>query len=244
MRHPLSPTPKASDLPDAIHRRNSHGTYYLPGTVARLPEPSKLLPTPRASVGPIGGPNQRGSGGDYALPGAVVNLLPTPTARDWKSGASNLHGTNSRPLNEVVLLFKTPTANLGTNGAAQHPDKRKAGGHGPTLDDEVSYLLPLPSLEEAELVQDWAEYEPAIRRQEALSGREAPIPTEIGPKGGRRLAVRFAEWLMWLPDGWVTAVPGLSRAMKLHKIGNGVVPAQAYEAFRYLLTLDTHEKEN
>ncbi|MFB7479534.1 hypothetical protein ACFUEM_08710 [Streptomyces anulatus] len=102
----------------------------------------------------------------------------------------------------------------------------------------------LPTLEEAELVQDWAEYEPAIRRQEALSGREAPIPTEIGPKGGRRLAVRFAEWLMWLPDGWVTAVPGLSRAKQLHKIGNGVVPAQAYEAFRYLLTLDTHVEEN
>lgn len=88
-----------------------------------------LLPTPKASDGPHGGPNQRNSKGQYdALPGMVVNCLPTPTARDWKSGASNLHGTNSRPLNEVVLVLKTPTAQLGTNGAAQHPDKRRGGG--------------------------------------------------------------------------------------------------------------------
>lgn len=161
----------------------------------------------------------------------MVNLLPTPCARDRKSGASNLHGKNSRPLNEVVLLFKTPTAQLGRNGAAQHPDKRKAGGHGPTLDDEVSFLLPEPGDE----VQDWAEFKPAVRRQEILSGRQAPIPTEVGPRGGRRLAARFAEWLMWLPDGWVTAIPGLSRAEQLHKIGNGVVPIQAYTAFQHLL---------
>lgn len=168
---------------------------------------------------------------------------------------------NSRPLNEVVLLFKTPTANLGKNGASQHPDKRKAGGHGPTLDDEVSHLLPTPTasdgkggpgvspnrtggmnlrtavttLPEFGLVQDWAEYEPAIRRQEYLSGREAPIPTELGPRGGRRLAARFAEWLMWIPAGHVTDVPDLTRAEQLERIGNGVVPIQAYTAFQYLM---------
>ena len=177
------------------------------------------------------------------LTDAVRHLLPTPTARDWKSGASNLHGRNSRPLSEVVLLFKTPTAQLGTNGAAQHPDKRKAGGHGPTLDDEVSFLLPEPGEE----VQDWADFEPAIRRQEAVTGRQAPIPTELGPRGGRRLTARFAEWLMGLPDGWVTAVPGLTppkrdpRSKQLKAIGNGVAPQQAYEAFRRLLELDVHQ---
>ncbi len=41
-------------------------------------------------------------------------------------------------------LFKTPTANLGTNGGSQHPDRRRAGGHGPTLADEVEHLLPTP----------------------------------------------------------------------------------------------------
>ncbi|MGP3949650.1 hypothetical protein [Streptomyces sp. 7N604] len=38
--------------------------------------------------------------------------------------------------------MKTPTANLGSNGGSQHPTKRKAGGHGPTLADEIEHLLP------------------------------------------------------------------------------------------------------
>lgn len=41
-------------------------------------------------------------------------------------------------------LLKTPTSNLGANGGSQHPDKRRAGGHGPTLKDEVEHLLPTP----------------------------------------------------------------------------------------------------
>ncbi|WAL67097.1 hypothetical protein ORV05_04735 [Amycolatopsis cynarae] len=38
-------------------------------------------------------------------------------------------------------LLKTPTAQLASNGGPQHPEKRKAGGHGPTLEDEVVFLL-------------------------------------------------------------------------------------------------------
>jgi DNA (cytosine-5)-methyltransferase 1 len=94
------------------------------------------------------------------------------------------------------------------------------------------------TLPESNEVQDWAQFTAAVRRQEALSGREAPIPTEIGQRGGRRLTPRFAEWLMWLPDNYVTGVPGLNRSRQLHKIGNGVVPAQAEAALRYLLSLD------
>jgi hypothetical protein len=45
-------------------------------------------------------------------------------------------------------LLKTPTSQLGANGGPQHPDKRKAGGHGPTLEDEVVFLLPPQELAE------------------------------------------------------------------------------------------------
>jgi DNA (cytosine-5)-methyltransferase 1 len=49
----------------------------------------QLFPTPKASDGAKGGPNQRGSSGDLTLPSAVI-LLPTPTAMDSKgSGGSN-----------------------------------------------------------------------------------------------------------------------------------------------------------
>jgi hypothetical protein len=44
-----------------------------------------------------------------------------------------------------LSLLKTPTAQLAVNGGSQHPDKRKAGGHGPTLADEVEHLLPTPT---------------------------------------------------------------------------------------------------
>ena len=40
---------------------------------------------------------------------------------------------------------------------------------------------------------------------------------------------------MGLPDGWVTAVPGLSRNAQLKALGNGVVPQQAVLALRLLL---------
>lgn len=43
-------------------------------------------------------------------------------------------------------LLKTPGANLGSNGGPWHPDKRKAGGHGPTLEDRVAFLLPTPKV--------------------------------------------------------------------------------------------------
>lgn len=40
---------------------------------------------------------------------------------------------------------------------------------------------------------------------------------------------------MGLPDGWVTAVPGLPRNAMLKALGNGVVWQQAEAALRLLL---------
>ncbi|MGX9922005.1 DNA cytosine methyltransferase [Streptomyces sp. NPDC002248] len=57
-----------------------------------------LLPTPAASVrGSLTYPRE-----NPTLLGALA-LLRTPAARDWKSGASNLLGTNARPLNEFAV---------------------------------------------------------------------------------------------------------------------------------------------
>jgi DNA (cytosine-5)-methyltransferase 1 len=56
-----------------------------------------------------------------------------------------------------------------------------------------------------------------------------------GRKGDPRLSPVFAEWMMGLPAGWVTDVPGLSRNAQLKALGNGVVSAQAEMALRLLL---------
>ncbi|MFI1360800.1 DNA cytosine methyltransferase [Streptomyces sp. NPDC020898] len=158
-----------------------------------------------------------------------VSLLPTPAARDWKSGASNLLGRNARPLNEVVVnLLPTPKASVGPHGG---PNQRDTSGR---------YYLPGQAvrLDDQWVASDGTDYGPAIRRWEHVTGRAAPCPTEPGTRGNRRLSPAFAEWLMGLPAGWVTAVDGIPRKEQLKILGNGVVPQQAYHA--YALLLEAH----
>jgi DNA (cytosine-5)-methyltransferase 1 len=45
------------------------------------------------------------------------------------------------------------------------------------------------------------------------------------------------EFLMGLPAGWVTDVPGLTRNQKLKVLGNGCVPQQVAAAVRHLFPL-------
>lgn len=84
---------------------------------------------------------------------------------------------------------------------------------------------------------NWGDYEPAIRRWERTVGRPAPRPTEpAGRNNGHRLSPRFTEWMMGLPDGWVTdPAIGISRNDQLKACGNGVVPQQAVAALSDML---------
>lgn len=180
------------------------------------------LPTPRASDGPDGGPNMRGSKGDKPSPAAVMDLLPTPTA------------------------------NIGDNGGSQDPDKRRAGGHSVSIQDVAQFeLLPTPKAGDGQFdlprtsgrppersthlatrlhYTDFGSYASAIRRHECAFGRVAPDPTApTGRNGAHRLSSRFVEWMMGLPDQWVTGC-GLSRSAELRILGNGVVPRQATAA--------------
>jgi DNA (cytosine-5)-methyltransferase 1 len=84
----------------------------------------------------------------------------------------------------------------------------------------------------------WAHYAPAIARWERVVGRSAPQPAlaEPGRTGRPRLSPRFVEWMMGLPDGWVThPAIGISRNDQLKALGNGVVPQQAALALGHLL---------
>jgi DNA (cytosine-5)-methyltransferase 1 len=65
--------------------------------------PVALLPTPRATDGTKGGPNQRGSSGDLMLPSAVT-LLPTPKA----SNNENRQSTDRYGPNLGMALGTTP----------------------------------------------------------------------------------------------------------------------------------------
>jgi DNA (cytosine-5)-methyltransferase 1 len=166
-----------------------------------------------------------------ALPAAAPVLLPTANATDWKgSGQTQSRERDGRPrppgdvdLPEAIALLKTPTAQLASNGGSQPEAKRRAGGHGPTLADQIEHMT------------DWGKYEPAIMRHEQTFGHRAPPPTVPGRDGTGRLSAVFTEWMMGLPAGYVTDVPGLSRADLFRALGNGVVPAQCALALRLLL---------
>jgi len=93
----------------------------------------ELLPTPRCADGMIASNMQ--SNRDRLAGGArrrgtleeEISLLPTPAARDWKSGQSNLIGTNARPLNEVVeMLLPTPNASDAQGRSMEHHRRREA----------------------------------------------------------------------------------------------------------------------
>lgn len=72
-----------------------------------------------------------------------------PASGSMRSGAVYAHRRSELPTaanaSSSSPLLKTPTAQLAVNGGSQHPEKRKRGGHGPTLADEVEHLLPTPA---------------------------------------------------------------------------------------------------
>lgn len=113
-----------------------------------------------------------------------------------------------------------------------------ADAHGPGLEVRGGFPRPrarVTAQRGGRSAPSWGEYEPAIRRWELILGRPAPAPTQTGRGGGQQLSPRFVEWLMGLPEGHVTAVPGLTHKEQLGRLGNGVVPQQAAAALRHLL---------
>lgn len=84
-------------------------------------------------------------------------------------------------------------------------------------------------------IRDFGRYASAVARWETVIRRPAPEPSEPSRRAaGRRLSAAFAEWMMGLPEGWVTEVPGLSYSRQIRLLGNGVVPQQAAYALTVL----------
>jgi DNA (cytosine-5)-methyltransferase 1 len=133
---------------------------------------------------------------------------------------------------EELTLLPTLVARDGDGrgeGSAEYWDRKRATGwnKGLPLGATVS-LMRTPVA-----VHGWGPYDAAIRRWERTTGRAAPEPVEIGAKGGPRLSPRFGEWMMGLPEGWVS--DHLGRKPALWALGDGVVWRQAAHALRLLL---------
>lgn len=159
----------------------------------------------RGHTGTGGGPSDR----DRGVTDGDLTLLPTPAVLAI----------------EAQRLLPTPRATDGTKGG---PDQRGSSGD-----------LMLPSA----VHQNWGDYAAAIARWESVLGRPAPAPPEPGKTGNPRLSPVFVEFLMGLPAGHVTGVPGLTRSDQLKVLGNGVVWQQCAAATRWFLDQKRITKE-
>ena len=184
-----------------------------------------------------------------------TDLFPTPITSDYKNGKSSAgYGLN---LPETARsLFPTPVASEGTKAPSQQTSATKSKTGQVWLSNVAKDLEPLlPTLTASDWKganhsgsgsassrsmatvaeqTNWGKFEPAIRRWEAVIGRPAPEPTKPdGKEGNHRLSSKFTEWMMGLPDGWITDI-GLKRNDELKACGNGVVPQQAELALSLL----------
>ena len=231
----LLPTPAVNDMgasytPDewdawTDRMKAAHGNGNGHGKSLSI-EAQRLLPTPRATDGTKGGPNQRGSSGDLMLPSAV-HLLPTPQARDYKDHQVQVAGhrpDDKDSINRAIAHLLPTPAVADVQGGRKH---RSGARSDELLLNGIAHH------------NSWGDYAPAIERWESAIGRPAPEPTEPGAKGNPRLSPRFVEWLMGLPAGHLTdPAIGLSRNQQLKALGNGVVPQQGAAALEWLLSVE------
>jgi len=140
----LLPTPVVTDSAGTSNatavRSNPDSKHHSGRTLTDV-----LMPTPRASRGASGTETMYKLGASRSDEGRTQGevLLGTPRTSSANGAGrpeASDRGARGRLEGQIALL-KTPTSQLAVNGGSQHPAKRRAGGHGPTLADEVEFLL-------------------------------------------------------------------------------------------------------
>jgi len=182
--------------------------------------------------------------------GLESSLLRSPTASQGQGGAlgeeearkrGNTVGIRDQAMDLAKLQGHKvsreadnllPTPNTMEHREVKTPEQiaelksKSPGGYRNLRESVINEIKPPPN---------WGKFEAAIRRWELVIGRPAPEPTKPdGKDGNHRLSSKFTEWMMGLPDGWITS-HGLTRNEELKLAGNGVVPQQAELALKLLL---------
>ena len=174
--------------------------------------------------------------------GETVNhLLATPTAHDNKGACllekhhARLKQRNRTQMGnlqeDITHLMPTPNTldYLGYREGEKREKALRRGVEGGSLRASTGNLR-----EEVHFNADL--YLPAVYRWEKILGRKSPRWTIIGDNSKPKLNPMFSEWLMGLPEGWVTSPEiGLSYGRQLMILGNGVVPQQAEAALASML---------
>lgn len=151
-----------------------------------------LLPTPRASDGCKGGPNQRGSKGDLMMP-SFIAMLPTPLASDQRGSA----GVGKTELSDIVMALPTPLA------SQRRARGRKSEG-GEVLDARVN-LLPTPVAMDSHS-SGAVGYLTASGRPFGTTLTDAVLGAASAGRIGK-LNPRLSEWMQGFPVGWMSCAP-------------------------------------
>jgi hypothetical protein len=167
----------------------------------------------------------------------LPTLLATPKASEGEGGALGEETARARGNHVGIRDQAMDLAKLQGHKVSREADNLIGTPRGTAANSsqkQVKAGAPKGRIEDQVLMTDWGKFEPAIRRWEAVIGRPAPEPTKPdGKEGNHRLSSKFTEWMMGLPDGWITDI-GLKRNDELKACGNGVVPQQAELALSLL----------
>lgn len=160
-----------------------------------------------------------------------------------RQAANDARGAGSQ---ESYHAAKPAPQGSGASGVAYEPDTGRARPEHQDVADAYNLGYEwgweargrwIGSTDGSSPAVNWGNYGPAIARWETVLGRPAPSPTELSGRGNQYLSPKFTEWMMGLPDGWVTdPTIGISRQEQIKACGNGVVPQQAMAALRDMLT--------
>ena len=178
-----------------------------------------------------GRPRRRDARRPQPLECGGSNVADAPGAYSYERPGLSSVGRRSRQAEQT---------GVGNFVVANPSSERHGGGQGPTGlgrmggETEGSRRQTSTARQEsgAGSAARWGDYAPAIERWEHVTGRPAPAAT-VQRAGRDRLNPVFVEWMMGLPEGWVTG-HGLSASQELKMLGNGVVPQQAALALRLL----------
>ena len=203
----------------------------------------------RERAGASGVEGRRGRPADTDQHAGVDALLPTPTRSHWKGrnqrdDATCLPGAllptpNTSDANDMgagIDLLPTVRAVQGENRNStiyvrDAPQQNLENALAFTLTEERGQLTV-----DSCGCQQWGPYAPALHRWEQTLGRLAPEPTELSRTGRRVLSPLAVEFMMGLPEGWVTDT-GIPRNAQLKALGNGIVPQQMALALRLLMDM-------
>jgi len=184
-----------------------------------------------------------------SLPTPTVSDQYTANLKSSQQTEGSLHSVTLAQIVNRADLLPTPNTmehrEIKTQEQIAELKQRSPGGYR-NLREEVIHYLPTPMTTDYKQTDcegnwnrhspplgtmvhstDWGRFEPAIRRWEQTIQREAPAPTKPdGKDNAHRLSAEFTEWMMGLPQGWITDCD-LTRNEQLKACGNGVVPQQA-----------------